>query len=546
MSMSWRLTLSGAPGTRQVESVVVPGPGVIPTRATEVTPGTAPNSAHEGLDLRAVADQLGIVDEQQPRDSVAGIDGARVERLRIDDRGADDERDRDRELQDDEAGSQPSRAGRVGGALIGLEHQRRPVAGEEEGGIDAAHDAHDGEQAGQRQDDAVRSEIADRDAAVDLGVEPREGELDQSDGEQSRRRDDHGGFDEELGDELAARRPQGFAQPDLARPAAGAGGGEIGEIDAGDDQQEGGDDPERDERLDRRAEPHGRAIDRGRVDGADVHQLLGEAEAVGSRGIALGGGDEPPQGGVHPAVQSGGVDAGAQTDIDPARHPVPLGESLVARRAAGEVGPIERGDAQMGVGGQVAQDSGDPCDLVPAAGDPGHRPAQHVGAAEQAPGRGFGENDGVDGGKGGGGIARDQRQTDHVQEIAVGEIDVLDGDRLAVLAERAAGGDEPGRRFDFGELPRHRLRRDERRLGVASPGGGPGRLDALDLVGALGLRQPIVEAQLVADEEDDQEAAGQAYGEACQVDRGEQGAAPKRLQADGEIIAQHGRLPPYS
>ena len=88
-----------------------------------------------------------------------GIDGAGVNRLPVDDRGADDEPDRNCELQHDQGSAKPSRAGRLGRGPVCLEHLRRLEAREEEGGIEAADDTDDQRQRDRRKEDAAAAEI---------------------------------------------------------------------------------------------------------------------------------------------------------------------------------------------------------------------------------------------------------------------------------------------------------------------------------------------------------------------------------------------------
>ena len=64
-------------------------------------------------------------------------------------------------------------------------------------------------------------------------------------------------------------------------------------------------------------------------------------------------------------------------------------------------------------------------------------------------------------------------------------------------------------------------------------------VEGLDLVDAAGVRQPLLEARLVADVEQDEDAGGEAQSEAGDVDEGIGPALGQRPETHGKIIAPH-------
>ena len=110
---------------------------------------------------------------------VSRVDGAGINGLPVDDRGADDEPDRNCELQHDEGSAQPSRAGRFGRGPVCLEHLRRLEAREEEGRIQAARHADDQGERDRRKQDAAAAKIIYREIGVQKCCEGPDQQLDQ-------------------------------------------------------------------------------------------------------------------------------------------------------------------------------------------------------------------------------------------------------------------------------------------------------------------------------------------------------------------------------
>ena len=102
-------------------------------RPTATTPGNALHLLDDHFGLRQKLRAAELVDLEDVIALVAGIDRPRVNRLPVDHRGADDEADRDRELEHDERGAQPPGARRFRRRAVGLQHLRRLEPGEEEG-----------------------------------------------------------------------------------------------------------------------------------------------------------------------------------------------------------------------------------------------------------------------------------------------------------------------------------------------------------------------------------------------------------------------------
>ena len=100
-----------------------------------------------------------ILDLEKPVPAETRIGAPRINGLGVDDRGADDEADRHGELGDNQDASQATRAGRLSARLVGLEHLRRLIAAEVEGGIEPADGADDDHQDKHRQGDALKAEI---------------------------------------------------------------------------------------------------------------------------------------------------------------------------------------------------------------------------------------------------------------------------------------------------------------------------------------------------------------------------------------------------
>jgi hypothetical protein len=89
-----------------------------------------------------------------------------------------------------------------------------------------------------------RAEIIEPRSASRKAAKSGRKQLDQREREEHRERRDQHRFAEELDDQLLAIGAEHLAQRDLAGALAGAGGGEVGEVDAGHAEDEQGDDRE--------------------------------------------------------------------------------------------------------------------------------------------------------------------------------------------------------------------------------------------------------------------------------------------------------------
>ena len=145
----------------------------------------------------------------------------------------------------------------------------------------------------------------------------------------------------------------------------------------------------------------------------------------------------------------------------------------------------------------------------------------------------------VGGARGGAGAPPRDRDVEDLEEAG---IDVADGvDELAVAgAQRLVRLEDADRALDVGGVVLL-----EGRGGRAGRRGEGDRLAAGDVEGALGggdavhVRQPAVVGQLVADEQQDEEAGGEADGQAADVDGGVELVVDEVADRDREVVAQH-------
>ena len=267
--------------------------------------------------------------------------------------GADDEGDRGRELEDDEAVAQPPpsrpRSARALDGRDGTEGR------DEQGRIAPRGRADDGGEKDQGGHQGGVAEGVEDDVPLDERPESRQGGQDEPDGQgQGHEGQDHG-VAEELADELALARPDDLAQADLLGPLEGPGRGQVHVVDAGDDQDEDGD---RGEEEDEAGVADQAEIEIGPGMEVDAGQGLEEearrlaAVWAVSRGPV--GGDE----GRELGLQGLRVGAVLEEDVGVVGAVAPDGQVALL-----ELGHRLEGrddvHGEMGVGGDVAEDAGD-------------------------------------------------------------------------------------------------------------------------------------------------------------------------------------------
>ncbi len=238
--------------------------------------GDSQRFALEGVVARG--EPAGALHLDQALALVARVDRLDEPGLGIDDRGAHDQPDRDGELGDDQDVAQGRRPLRLGGGCVRLQNGRRLETREIQRRVEPAERPHQRRQRQHRDEEAVGAEIAEAQVGVEEGAEPGRGQLDQGQSDQHRHSDEQQRFAEKLGDELAARGAEHLAQSHFSRPLPRAGGGEVDEVDAGHDQDQGRDDREGEHGAvvvarAQRAELRLAEMDVGHVDQLQVHDV---------------------------------------------------------------------------------------------------------------------------------------------------------------------------------------------------------------------------------------------------------------------------------
>ena len=181
-----------------------------------------------------------------------------------------------------------------------------------------------------------------------------------------------------------------------------------------------------------------------------------------------------------------------------------------------------------------------------AAADDGQGPSHRIFVAEIFARLAFGEEQGIHAGERGPPVAAGERQIEHVEEMLVGHHHVGIG-RSAVLQDDRARRPQSGRRLDLGEVAAEAggdriegLLGEGRRLLGRDP-------LALHLIGALRIGQPGVVAQMIANEEQDREAGGEAERQPENIHERIGLVLHQGPEADRQIITPHARfLPPLS
>ena len=161
--------------------------------------------------------------------------------LTEDHQGGDDKEEGDRELDNDEDAAEAVVA--AGDAEARAEDADQAGVGENEGGVSAGQSA-DEERGDQKsyQRSGLEQIVPDK-VFAGKGIEDRE-QLGADDGGEDCHGDegDQQGFTGELGEELAFGGAEDLADADLAGAAGGLGDSEVGIVEAGDSEDEDGDD----------------------------------------------------------------------------------------------------------------------------------------------------------------------------------------------------------------------------------------------------------------------------------------------------------------
>ena len=326
----------------------------------------------------------------------------------------------------------------------------------------------------------------DLERGIEEGGEIGEEQLDRGQSDQHREAGDQHGFAEELGDQLAALGAEHLAQRDLAGPLAGAGGGEVDEVDRrhGEDQQR--DHRESDDRPPVVARPHERPVGAGQMDVADVDQPPVEIVALADLLVADGDRrDVAPLPGREAAMDVLRVRAGPELQIDVAVDAAPA-----AFLALAVADPAEHGEFHVAVARDVLDDAADPERILLAAADRGDGAAQDVDAAEAVDRLGAGEDEAVGPCERGARIAAKEGQLHDPEEIVVGQEHRREA-RLAVAKEDGLDPFEAGDRLDLREIAGERFGDDAvRALLRRRPAALLVHRDRLHLVDPLGLGQP--------------------------------------------------------
>jgi len=146
-----------------------------------------------------------------------------------------DQRDRNRKLSDNKYGT---KRGRACGARLSFQHRHRSKRRQKQGRVTARNHAHKDCQHQKAHCQRRILQEVEGQLLSDEIVEIRQRGLYQHDSHQQRQHGDKRGLPQKLPDEILPVRAQHFAQSDLAGAPGRAGGGEIHEIAAGDEQNE--------------------------------------------------------------------------------------------------------------------------------------------------------------------------------------------------------------------------------------------------------------------------------------------------------------------
>jgi len=323
-----------------------------------------------------------------------------------------------------------------------------------------------------------------------------------------------------------------------------AGGAEVHEIDAGDQEDEHGDDGEDVYILDIAV-----GFELTRLIGMEVHVGEGEDTApemitrfleVGARNVEHsleGRVDMEVDDCVYILLDLGSRGAGLGKDISIIRITYPVVVTGVIKVVGFGDGANEA-EMELGLFGHVPDDPGDLEGRIVTTYL--QRAADDIGAVEIAAGGTFIDHDGMRVVEGGIGVAGDHGQGEDLEDRRVGEGEVMFEDVVIAnpykLVARVAESDH---------LPDLRIGSDEG--GAEKFGGGDSvvlgiiQVDILiDPIDAVGVDIIAVVTELIGDVQDDQQTNAEAGSEAEDVEGGEALGFPEASEGDLEIVTEHG------
>ena len=412
------------------------------------------------------------------------------------------------------------------------EDRRGTDPGQQQGGVGPGEDAGRQDDGGAA-DDRPRFERRHGKHVARHGPEDGQDHPDGGQGHEEGRGAQEDGFAQELPDDLPSRGAGDLAHADFPGPGNGPDDRQVREIHAGDQQDQDRDGDQHPDERHLAVHFHLQLQLRVQV---DVEKRLQD--------IGVGEGRFPDRGVdvlLEPCLQHGVYPAGRyavrqeQVGVVRAVRPVPQQADRVAPARRRGDGYIEIGMI-VGIGFRVFHDGGNREGKQLVAGD---RPADRVVLPEVLAGHGLADDHRIRRRERGGGVAAHQGHVEHVEEVAVGPVDPL------LVELPVFGREQPGP---------HRRSNAEHFLRLGKPGpdevaqdpGRPRRAVRHNPVDPLSPRVVPVVAQLVADVQEDDQAAGHADGEADDVDRGV-GPGREDVPPRGEeVMSDHGLVLPLS
>ena len=323
-----------------------------------------------------------------------------------------------------------------------------------------------------------------------------------------------------------------------------AGGAEVHEIDAGDQEDEHGDDGEDVYILDIAV-----GFELTRLIGMEVHVGEGEDAApemitrfleVGARNV-----EHSLEGRVNMEVDDcvyilldlGLRDAGLGKDIGIIRIAYPVVVTGVIK-GVGFADGANEAEMKMGLLGHVPDDPGDLEGYIVTTYL--KRAADDIGAVEIAAGGTFIDHDGMRVVEGGIGVAGDHGQGEDLEDRRVGEGEVMVEDVVVALSHQ-----QVARVAESDHLLDLRIGSDEGRAEKFGDGNGfkPGVIEKdilIDPIDAVGVDIVAVVTELIGDVQDDQQTDAKPGSEADDVEGGKAFAFPEAAEGDSEIVAEHG------
>jgi len=345
---------------------------------------------------------------------------------------------------------------------------------------------------------------------------------------------------------VSFRRAGDLADAHFPGAVGGAGSAEVHEIDAGDQQDEHGDDGEDVYKLDIAV-----GFELTRFIGMEVHVGEGEDGApemitrfleVGARSVEHsleGRADIEVDDFVYILLDLGSRGAGLGKDIGIIRitYPVVVAEVI---KVVGFAEGANETEMELGLFRHVPDDPGDLEERIVTT----HLQcaADDIGAVEIATGGTFVDHNGMRVVEGGIGVAGDHGQGEDLEDRRIGESEMMVEDVVVALPHQlVARVAEPDHLLDL------RIGSDQR--GTEKFGGGDsvvlGVIEVeilIDPVDAVGVDVVAVVTELIGDVQDDQQADGQAGSEADDVEGGKALAFPEAAEGYLEVVAEHGMV----